>query len=98
MQIRAPPLPPYLVYAALPQQRRHTTAQGSHPCTVAGARSNQWRPVIRGWGGDLAEICQGWWEPGSHGVGAGALLLVRRRPVVQGASEPAGGRVVLSVA
>jgi len=26
----------------------------------------------------------GWWEPGSHGVGAGALL---RRPVAQGASR-----------
>ena len=33
----------------------------------------------------LGRVGLGWWEPGSHGVGAGALLL--RRPVAQGASR-----------
>jgi hypothetical protein len=32
----------------------------------------------------LGRVGLGWWEPGSHGVGAGALLLLR--PVAQGAS------------
>jgi hypothetical protein len=63
---------------------------------LPGARSDQRRPAIRG-RGDLAEAWAGpgWWEPGSHGVGAGAVL--RRRAVAQGPSrgrEEAGRSVV----
>ena len=70
----------------IPQSRPRPRSRRQISSPLPGARSNQRRPANRG-RGDLAEVWAGlgWWEPGSHGVGAGALLL--RRPVAQGASR-----------
>ena len=70
----------------IPQSRPRPRSRRQISRPLPGARSNQRRPANRG-RGDLAEVWAGlgWWEPGSHGVGAGALLL--RRPVAQGASR-----------